>query len=118
MHRLKRSGLRFSIDDFGTGHSSLAQLKRLPVNELKIDKSFVTDLLPDTEDERIVHSIIELAHAMSLRVVAEGVENEDGREILHRLGCETAQGYFYSKPLAADEFAGWISQQRVRVAAL
>lgn len=117
MHRLKRSGLRFSIDDFGTGHSSLAQLKRLPVDELKIDKSFVTDLLPGTEDERIVHSIVELAHAMSLRVVAEGVESADGRDILHRLGCETAQGYLYSKPLAAEDFAGWISQQRDRVAA-
>ena len=116
MHRLRRGGLHFSIDDFGTGHSSLAQLKRLPVDELKIDKSFVMNLLPGTEDERIVQSIVELAHALRLKVVAEGVETEEGRRLLESLGCETAQGYFYSRPLPAAEFSRWISERPARPA--
>lgn len=115
MHRLRRSGLHFSIDDFGTGQSSLAQLKRLPVDELKIDKSFVMNLLPGTEDERIVHSIVELAHALRLRVVAEGVETDEGRSLLESLGCETAQGYFYSRPLSATDFSRWMDARAASI---
>lgn len=100
-------GLRISIDDFGTGHSSLAQLKNIPVHELKIDKSFIMNLDSQRQDEAIVRTIIKLAHNMRLDVVAEGVENEN---ILRRLsgdGCEQAQGYFLSKPLPPDEFLAW-----------
>ena len=113
MDRLRRAGLSLSIDDFGTGHSSLAQLKRLPVDELKIDRSFVLNLLPGTEDERIVDSVLRLAHALGLRVVAEGVESAEGLEVLRGLGCEQVQGYYFSRPLAADDFAAWWQARRL-----
>ncbi|MBD8525767.1 putative bifunctional diguanylate cyclase/phosphodiesterase [Pseudomarimonas arenosa] len=109
---LRRAGLTLSIDDFGTGHSSLAQLKRLPVDELKIDRSFVLSLMPGTEDERIVDSVLRLAHALGLRVVAEGVESAEGLDVLRRLGCEVVQGYYFSRPLAADDFVRWWQQRR------
>ena len=114
LDRLRRAGLVLSIDDFGTGHSSLAQLKRLPVDELKIDRSFVLSLLPGTEDERIVDSVLRLAHALGLRVVAEGVESAEGLEVLRRLGCEVVQGYYFSRPLAAEDFSRWWKQRQSR----
>lgn len=111
LHRLRRVGVRIAVDDFGTGQSSLAQLKRLPVDELKIDKSFVMTLLPGTDDEQIVQSIVQLAHALSLTVVAEGVESETGLQVLRRHGCETVQGYLFSRPLDAEGFARWWRQR-------
>ncbi len=95
------------MDDFGTGHSSLAQLRNIPLHELKIDKSFVMGLCEDEQNEAIVRTTIELAHNMSLEVVAEGVEDEDALRRLSKAGCERAQGYFLSKPLPLMEFLDW-----------
>jgi diguanylate cyclase (GGDEF)-like protein len=108
LEELRRLGVKLSIDDYGTGYSSMAQLKRLPVHELKIDKSFVSDLLSNPDDEIIVRSTIELAHNMGLKVVAEGVETQAVLEQLDRLGCDIAQGYLLSKPLPPAAFAEWL----------
>jgi len=106
---LKHRGITLAIDDYGTGYSSLAHLKRLPVDELKIDKSFVLNLRnAATDDIVIVRSTIELGHNMGLRVIAEGVENAEAWQILKTLGCDMAQGYFVSPPLPANEFRVWI----------
>ena len=105
---LRRLGVRLSIDDYGTGYSSMAQLKRLPVHELKIDKSFIQDLPGNPDDEIIVRSTIELGHNMGLQVVAEGVESLEILEQLDRLGCDIAQGYLLSKPLPASAFSAWL----------
>lgn len=104
---LKEMGARLSIDDFGTGQSSLAQLKRLPVDELKIDKSFVLELDSSEDDALIVSSTIELGHNLGLGIVAEGVENAASLDMLARFGCDKVQGYHFSRPLPADEFAAW-----------
>ncbi len=110
---LKRRGVCLAIDDFGTGYSSLAHLKRLPVDELKIDKSFVLNLSEGAADDLvIVRSTIELGHNMGLVVIAEGVETAESWEILKRLGCDMAQGYFMSKPLPAEAFKAWLRASR------
>jgi len=106
--KLKEMGVQLSIDDFGTGYSSMEQLKRTPVNELKIDKSFVLELISSNEDAIIVKSITDLAHNLGLSVVAEGVENKESLEILHKIGVETAQGYFISKAIHGDDFLPWL----------
>ncbi|NQZ22958.1 MAG: EAL domain-containing protein [Colwellia sp.] len=108
LNQLKEMGVQLSIDDFGTGYSSMEQLKRTPVNELKIDKSFVLELISSNEDAIIVKSITDLAHNLGLSVVAEGVENKQSLEILHKIGVETAQGYFISKAIHADDFLPWL----------
>ena len=100
---LKRIGIKISIDDFGTGYSSLQYLKRLPINKLKIDQSFIKEIPTDVNDVAIVQTIIAMAHHMNLEVVAEGVENEDQLIFLQKYLCHTAQGYFFSKPLLAEE---------------
>lgn len=101
-------GIRLAIDDFGTGHSSLAQLKRIPVHELKIDKSFVVNLKGDSEDAVIVRSTIDLGHNMGLQIVAEGVEDAESCQLLQDYGCDTAQGYFFSRPLPPASFEKWV----------
>jgi EAL domain-containing protein (putative c-di-GMP-specific phosphodiesterase class I) len=103
---LQSSGVRISIDDFGTGFSSLAYLKRLPIDILKIDRSFVHDASTDPDDAALVMAIITLAHNLRLKVVAEGVENEDQLRFLHLLRCDEIQGFLFSKPLPADDFQG------------
>jgi predicted signal transduction protein with EAL and GGDEF domain len=108
------------IDDFGTGYSSLAYLKQLPVDEIKIDKSFGSAMDRDENDAVIVRATIDLAHNLGLKVVAEGVESTDVWDLLEMLGCDTAQGYYIRPPLAADAFADWVrsrdwEQQRQRV---
>jgi EAL domain-containing protein (putative c-di-GMP-specific phosphodiesterase class I) len=108
LERLHALGCRISIDDYGTGYSSLAYLKRLPVNELKIDRSFVMSMVTDTSDAVIVRSTIDLAHNMGLCVVAEGVEDEPTLRRLRELGCDMVQGYLFSRPLAADEIVKWL----------
>jgi len=104
MHRLATMGISLSIDDFGTGYSSLSYLKRLPVGEVKIDKSFVLGMTVDEDDATIVRSIIDLARNLRLRVVAEGVEDAPGLAALAALGCEVVQGYFLSRPMSATAF--------------
>lgn len=104
MNALKEHGVGFSIDDFGTGYSSLSYLKRLPLDQLKIDISFVRDLLTDANDVAIAKMIIALANSMGLAVIAEGVEFEAQRESLERMGCHAYQGYLFSRPLPVDEF--------------
>lgn len=103
-------GAELSIDDFGTGYSSLAYLKRLPVDELKIDKSFVLNMVNDEGDTKIVRSTIDLGHNMGLRVVAEGIESAAIWHLLDHLGCDQGQGYFMSKPIAAEQLAAWMAQ--------
>ena len=101
-------GFKLSIDDYGTGYSSLAQLKKLPVKELKIDKSFVMQLMDQSEDRVIVNSTIQLAHNLSLSVVAEGVEDAQTLEWLKENGCENVQGYFISKAVPPESLAAWL----------
>jgi diguanylate cyclase len=108
LEKLHAMGVDLSIDDFGTGYSSLAYLKQLPVNELKIDKSFVLNMAKDANDTKIVRSTIDLGHNMGLRVVAEGVETEAVWHLLAKLGCDQGQGYFMSKPMPADKLADWL----------
>ncbi|RUR28924.1 EAL domain-containing protein [Vreelandella andesensis] len=105
---LSQQGLKIAIDDYGTGYSSLAQLKRLPVDELKIDKSFVLKLDTQGEDLTIVRSTIEMAHNLGLKIVAEGVENSATAELLCKLQCDYLQGYWIAKPMPAEAVLGWL----------
>ncbi len=104
MNDLKKIGVKFSIDDFGTGYSSLSYVKRLPIDEIKIDKSFVHDVSWDEGDRAIIRSILSLAHSLNLRVVAEGVETLEQRDYLYSEGCFFYQGYFYGRPLTEENF--------------
>jgi diguanylate cyclase (GGDEF)-like protein len=105
--RLRQAGLHVSIDDFGTGHSSLASLRRLPAAELKIDRAFVVDLPTDPEAQAIARAIVQMAHSLELRVVAEGVETEAQRDALLALGCDELQGYLFAKPMSAQSIVLW-----------
>ena len=109
LKQLRALGVRMSIDDFGTGYSSLASLKNLSVDELKIDQSFVQAMATDASSRAIVRAIIDLADALKLRVVAEGVEDRATWDVLAGLGCDVAQGYFLSPPLAAAELEAWVA---------
>ena len=108
---LRQRGLHIYIDDFGTGHSNLAQLKRMPIDALKIDKSFVDDVLTDSDDAEIANAIIRLSHALNLRVVAEGVETLEQVNFLKAKGCDEIQGYIVSKPLTPDKVSVLFAQQ-------
>lgn len=112
LERLSAMGAELSIDDFGTGHSSLAYLKRLPVNELKIDKSFVTQINQDGDDRIIVKSTIDLGHNMGKRVVAEGVESSEAMHLLHEMECDQVQGIYITEPIPAERFIAWLQNQR------
>ena len=104
-------GVELSIDDYGTGYSSLSRLRRLPVSELKIDQTFIKEMVDNKDDQVLVHSTIELAHNLGLNVVAEGVENEAALELLTKLGCDTIQGFLISQPLPVAEFDVFIEAQ-------
>lgn len=106
--RLRLKGIGLSIDDFGTGYSSLSQLHRVPFTELKIDLSFVSAMVDDAEARAIVKTCILLGHELNMRVVAEGVETEDHLKLLRALGCDVAQGYYFSKPMPGSELLSWI----------
>lgn len=104
MMALRKVGVGFELDDFGTGYSSLQYLKKLPLNQLKIDQSFVRDLTHDDNDKVIVRTIINTAHSLNLNVIAEGVETEDQLTLLKSEGCHHYQGYYFGKPVPIDEF--------------
>lgn len=104
LKKLADMGIRFSLDDFGTGYSSLSYLKKLPINKLKIDKSFVSGLREDKDAQAIVYAVIAMAHSLNLSVVAEGVETDEQMKFLDSCECDQIQGYLYSKPLPGDDF--------------
>lgn len=106
--QLRAAGFKIAIDDYGTGYASLAQLKRLPVDELKLDRSFIQDIANSHADLTIVRSTLALAHELQLTTVAEGIEEESAWQILQQLGCDTVQGYYFSRPLAATQFEQWL----------
>jgi EAL domain-containing protein (putative c-di-GMP-specific phosphodiesterase class I) len=108
MSALKARGVGFSLDDFGTGFSSLSYLKRLPLDQLKIDQGFIRDILTDPDDAAIAKMVIVLAESMGLTVIAEGVEIEAQRDFLARQGCHAYQGYLFSRPLPLDEFEAFM----------
>jgi diguanylate cyclase (GGDEF)-like protein/PAS domain S-box-containing protein len=111
LSQLSAMGLRMAVDDFGTGYSSLSYLKNLPVHELKVDRSFVRDMTGEPRDRAIVQSTIDLAHHLGLRVVAEGVEDAATWELLRRLGCDIAQGYYLSRPIPAGQLREWLANR-------
>jgi EAL domain-containing protein (putative c-di-GMP-specific phosphodiesterase class I) len=106
--RVREFGVRISIDDFGTGYSSLSYFKKIPADELKIDKSFVMRMLTDEADQRLVETIITIARQFKLDVVAEGVENQSTLEVLARMGCDYAQGYLFAPALNAEQLGVWL----------
>ncbi len=114
MEALKLLGIRFSMDDFGTGYSSLNYLKRLPLNQLKIDQSFVRDIVTDSGDAVIVQTIIGMANNLGLNVIAEGVETSEQRDLLSHYGCLAYQGYLYGKPVPVEEFERQVIQSKAR----
>ncbi|MDE1461448.1 putative bifunctional diguanylate cyclase/phosphodiesterase [Spartinivicinus poritis] len=116
LHHFARRGVSISIDDFGTGYSSLAYLWRFPVNKVKIDRSFIKDLLHNNEAQAIVRSVISLAHSLNLVVIAEGVETKKQLEFLQKLKCDQAQGYFFTPPLPAEGFVEWVKDYQEKQA--
>jgi EAL domain-containing protein (putative c-di-GMP-specific phosphodiesterase class I) len=110
--RLGKAGVHLSIDDFGTGYSSLSYLRRLPAEELKIDRSFVMDIEHSTDARSVVDAVVKLAHALGLRVVAEGVENQRQRDLLAEMGCDEMQGYLFAKPMSARALLLWAMDDR------
>src|SRR5688572_4833181 len=112
LQALRALGLRLSIDDFGTGYSSLSYLKHFPVDTLKIDRCFVRDLTTVPDDAAITSAIIAMAHALDLRVVAEGVESEEHLTFLCSQGCDEIQGHLVGRPVTADRFAEWLARPK------
>ena len=111
LNQLDKLDIEIAVDDFGTGYSSLAYLKRLPLSKLKIDKSFIMDMIEDDNDAMIVRSTIDLAHNLGMQVIAEGIEEEESLSLLNILRCDFGQGYFINRPISADNFEQWILQQ-------
>lgn len=111
LQRLSAMNIRLAIDDFGTGYSSLSYLKRFPIDRLKIDQSFVRDIVTDPDDWAIASAIISMGHSLRLKVIAEGVEHANQLEMLAHQGCDEVQGYHLSFPLPAEEFAELLQQQ-------
>ncbi|MBK5256757.1 MAG: EAL domain-containing protein [Vicinamibacteria bacterium] len=110
LRRLKEAGASIAIDDFGVGYSSLSRLRQMPVDMLKIDASFIRDMIEDPDDAAIAKAVVSLGHALNMRVVAEGVERLDQQQALESWGCDLMQGYLYSKPIPIDELHTWLRQ--------
>lgn len=111
LNQLDELDIEIAVDDFGTGYSSLAYLKRLPLSKLKIDKSFIMDMINDDNDAMIVRSTIDLARNLGMQVVAEGIENNEILELLNILGCKFGQGYHISRPISEIDFEQWVIKQ-------
>jgi EAL domain-containing protein (putative c-di-GMP-specific phosphodiesterase class I) len=116
MHELRSLGIRFSMDDFGTGYSSLSYLSRLPIDQLKIDQSFVRNITTDQHDAAIVQTIISMAQGLGLEVIAEGVETEAQREFLELRGCHNYQGYLYARPMPIHDVEALLESQVIALA--
>lgn len=117
LNKISALGVKLSVDDFGTGYSSFSHLKRLPINEIKVDRSFVTNMRNDPNDALIVRATIDVGRTLGLQVVAEGVEDRETWDMLAEMGCQLAQGYYMSRPLAGPELTDWLAQHdAVRVA--
>jgi EAL domain-containing protein (putative c-di-GMP-specific phosphodiesterase class I) len=111
LQRLKAMGIRISVDDFGTGYSSLAHLKELPIDSMKIDRSFVQDLPRERGSTAIAHAVMQMAQGLEITVIAEGVENDEQRRFLAAEGCDVLQGELISVPLTAAELAAWVAER-------
>jgi len=109
--RLHEMGVRISIDDFGTGHSSMAYLQQMPLDELKIDRRFVAGIRSSGADLAIVRAILQLGHALELRVVAEGVEDAETWSALYAMGCDVIQGYHLGRPMPAEDVPAWLRER-------
>jgi EAL domain-containing protein (putative c-di-GMP-specific phosphodiesterase class I) len=107
LERVRKLGVDLSIDDFGKGYSSLSYLKQIPATEIKIDRRFIGTIAIDGKDKQIVKTVVELAHALDMRVVAEGVDNAEALFVLRGLGCEMAQGFFIGRPMRGDLVQEW-----------
>jgi EAL domain-containing protein (putative c-di-GMP-specific phosphodiesterase class I) len=116
LHAIKRLGVELAIDDFGTGYSSLNYLNRFPIDRLKIDRSFVRDMLEDPTDLAITRAIIGLGHTLGLKVVAEGVETDREAQTLRAWECDELQGYLFARPMPAQELSRWMGGRRLRLA--
>ena len=112
LNRLFALGVRIAIDDYGTGYASLSYLKRLPADELKIDRAFVQHMTTDRSDQAIVRSTINMAHSLGMSVVAEGVEDQATWDLLETLGCDIAQGYYLSRPIPAQDLEHWLDERK------
>jgi EAL domain-containing protein (putative c-di-GMP-specific phosphodiesterase class I) len=117
LQQLRDLGVLISIDDFGTGFSSLNYVKRLPVDRLKVDQSFVRDLSTDPSDRAIVAAIVNLAHSLDIEVVAEGVETAEQLEFVRKSGCDEVQGYFFGRPMPAEDFENYMTPERRKATA-
>ena len=113
MLALRSLGLSFSLDDFGTGYSSLNYVKRLPLDQIKIDKSFVRDILSDPNDAAICRTVIAMGRSLGLSTLAEGVEQPAQWDFLAQEGCDAAQGYLYARPMALPDLQAWLGRQRL-----
>jgi EAL domain-containing protein (putative c-di-GMP-specific phosphodiesterase class I) len=111
LRQLRDLGIQLAVDDFGTGYSSLAYLTRFPVSTVKIDRAFLVDIQHDSVNQAIVQAVTTLAHSIGMRVVAEGIETAEQRELARSLGCDEVQGYLVSKPLSTDEATVWLGGQ-------
>jgi EAL domain-containing protein (putative c-di-GMP-specific phosphodiesterase class I) len=109
---LRDMGIEIAIDDFGTGYSSLAYLQKLPASVLKIDRAFIKDLPTSERDRKLVRAMIGMAHDLGYRVVAEGIESEEGVALLAGWGCDEAQGYYFSKPLSVADMEAWLDARK------